>query len=286
MHDLAYYNGTWAPIDEMTIPMNDRASFFGDGVYDALGVMQGVPLDLMEHLNRLYRSADKVRIKVPMGKHKLAELLRTLAARVDSPDQFLYVQVTRGVGPRIHAFRHAGETASLWAFSRPMTFRDLDGEYSVITMEDTRWLHCDIKTVNLLPSVMAAQAAEEAGAVETVFHRGDRVTECAHSNIHIIRDGCLITAPADNLILPGITRAHILSICRRLGIPVQERPFTVEEMLSADEVFFSASDSFTCRVTRIDGSPAGGKDPATFSAIRDAYRAELQQQLASSSDRR
>ena len=101
------------------------------------------------------------------------------------------------------------------------------------------------------------------------------MTECSHSNVHIIKDGTLITAPCDNLILPGITRAHILKICAKLGIPVQERPFTLEEMMAADEVFFSSSSALTCRIREIDGQPVGMKDERTFGAIRDAYQQEL-----------
>lgn len=279
MQDIAYYNGRIAPIDEMTIPMNERSSFLGDGVYDAAGVLEHIPLDLEEHIDRLYRSAEKVRIAIPMTKAEMANLLRELVRQVDSPCQFLYVQVTRGVGPRNHLFRYAGEKASVWAFSRPHTFSDVYSSFQAITVEDTRFYHCDVKTIDLLPSVLAAQQAAEAGCQEAIFHRGDQVTECAHSNVHILKDGCFITAPESNLILSGITRAHLLNICRRQGIPVQERPFTLQEMMDADEIFFSASDSFTCRLDRIDSQSVGGKDPHTFGIIRDTYQQEVREQL-------
>lgn len=275
MKDIAYYNGKISAIDEMMIPMNDRSSFLGDGIYDATGVMNHVPLALDDHIDRFYNSASKVRIEIPMTKEELKALLTDLVARVDDPTQFLYIQATRGVGPRNHLFRYAGEKASLWVFSRPHVFADVFGTYKAITVEDTRFFHCNIKTIDLLPNVLAAQAAEEAGCEVAIFHRGERVTECAHSNVHIIKDGKLITAPLDNLILPGITRKHIIAICAANGIPVEERPFTVEEMMNADEIFSSSASAITCRITEIDGKAVGGKDEKTFGSIRDAYQAEI-----------
>ena len=126
--------------------------------------------------------------------------------------------------------------------------------------------------------MIANQRAEEAGCDETIFHRGDRVTECSHSNVHIIKDGVLHTAPCDNLILPGIVRQHILMLCGELGIPVVEEPFTMEEMMAADEVFFSSSSALTSRVCEIDGKPVGMKDERTFAAIRDAYQALVEKE--------
>ena len=278
MDNIAYYNGKIGPIEEMTVPMNDRACFFGDGVYDATCVVNGVPMALGDHLDRIYRSAKLIDIDIPMPKEEMRAVLLDLVARVDAPVAFLYWQVTRGVGMRGHAYKFAGEKPSIWAFVRGNEMRDPYGEYRCITMEDTRFLHCNIKTINLLPAVIASQRAEEAGCAETILHRGERVTECSHSNVHIIKDGVLRTAPCDNLILPGITRAHILAICKEKGIPVVEEPFTVAEMMDADEVFFSSSSALTCRVREIDGKPVGGKDEKTFGIIRDAYQLEMKKE--------
>ena len=278
MDNVAYYNGKIGPIEEMTVPMNDRACFFGDGVYDATCVVNGVPMALSDHIDRIYRSAKLIDIDIPMPKDEMRAVLLDLVSRVDAPVAFLYWQVTRGVGMRGHAYKFAGAKPSIWAFVRKNEMRDPYGEYRCITMEDTRFLHCNIKTINLLPAVMANQRAEEAGCDETIFHRGDRVTECSHSNVHIIKDGALRTAPCDNLILPGITRAHILAICKEKGIPVVEEPFTVAEMMDADEVFFSSSSALTCRVREIDGKPVGGKDEKTFGIIRDAYQLEMKKE--------
>ena len=275
MKNIAYYNGRTGLIEEMMIPMNDRACYFGDGVYDATCVVNHVPMAFDDHIDRIYRSAKLIDIDIPMTKEDMKAMLMDLVRQVEGDVLFLYWPVTRGVGPRGHAYKNAGPTPSIWAFVRPNAMRDPFGAYRCITMEDTRFFHCNIKTINLLPAVIANQRAEEAGCDETIFHRGERVTECSHSNVHIIKDGTLITAPCDNLILPGITRAHILKICAKLGIPVQERPFTVAEMMAADEVFFSSSSALTCRIREIDCKPVGMKDEKTFGAIRDAYQQEL-----------
>ena len=270
MENIAYYNGVTGPIEQMMVPMNDRACFFGDGVYDAMFTWNHVPMAMDDHLARFYRSAKKVDIDVPMPVDELRALVLSLVKQVDSPTAMVYVQATRGIGPRGHAYRFAGERASLWVFVRPDVLDPMDRDYRCITMEDTRFLHCDIKTINLLPSVIYAQRAEEHGCDETILHRGERVTECAHSNVHILKDGALRTAPCDNLILPGITRAHRIAQCRQMGIPVIEQPFTVEELMAADEVFFTSCSALCCRVREIDGRPVGGRDPELIARIQRA----------------
>ena len=273
MKNIAYYNGKTAPIEEMMVPMNDRACYFGDGVYDATIALCHKPMHFDDHIDRIYRSAKLIDIDIPMPKEEMKALLQSLVDQVEGDSLFVYWQVTRGVGMRNHPYRGVDGAPSIWAWVRPNGMRDPYGAYKCITMEDTRFLHCNIKTINLLPAVIANQRAEEAGCDETIFHRGDRVTECSHSNVHIIKDGVLHTAPCDNLILPGIVRMHILRLCKELGIPVAEEPFTMAELFDADEVFFSSSSALTSRVCEIDGRPVGMKDEKTFAAIRDAYQA-------------
>ena len=275
MKNIAYYNGKTAPIEEMMVPMNERACYFGDGVYEATIALCHKPMHFDDHIDRIYNSARLIEIEIPMEKAEMKAMLQSLVDQVEGDSLFLYWQVTRGVGMRNHPFRGVDGKPSVWAWVRPNGMRDPYGAYKCITMEDTRFLHCNIKTINLLPAVIANQRAEEAGCDETIFHRGDRVTECSHSNVHIIKDGTLITAPCDNLILPGIVRKHIIMLCGELGIPVREEPFTVAEMMDADEVLFSSSSALTSRVCEIDGKPVGMKDEKTFFAIRDAYQALL-----------
>ncbi|MBQ8618065.1 MAG: aminotransferase class IV [Clostridia bacterium] len=280
MENIAYYNGKISSIEEMMIPMNERASYFGDGVYDAMFTIDHVPLQLDDHLRRFYRSAKKIEIEIPMAFDELRAMVLDFCKKVDSPDQMVYVQTTRGVGMRGHAYRFAGGKPSLWVWVKPDVLDPMDREYRCITMEDTRYFHCDIKTINLLPSVIYTQRAEEKGCDETILHRGERVTECAHSNVHILQDGALKTAPCDNLILPGITRAHRIAQCREMGIPVIEEPFTLDEMMNADEIFFTSASALCCRITEIDGRKVGGKDPALLKRIQDAAWAEAMEEVA------
>ena len=279
VENIAYYNGKIASIEEMMIPMNERSSYFGDGVYDAMFTVERVPLQLDDHLRRFYRSAQRIDIQVPMPFEELRAMVLDFCRRVDSPDQMVYVQAPRGVGMRGHAYRFAGGKPSLWVFVKPDMLDPMDRDYACITLEDTRYLYCDIKTINLLPSVLYTQRAEEAGCDEAILHRGERVTECAHSNVHILKGGALQTAPCDNLILPGITRAHRIAQCREMGIEVIEEPFTVAQMMAADEVFFTSASALCCRIATIDGKPVGGKAPELLRRIQDAAWAEAMQEV-------
>ncbi|MDR2435494.1 MAG: aminotransferase class IV [Treponema sp.] len=276
MKTLGYYNGEIGEIDEMHIPMNDRVCWFGDGVYDAAIAANYIVFTLDEHIDRFFNSARLMEMTVPVSKAGLAELLRSLVQKLESPTQFVYWQLTRGTADRAHRFP-VGK-GNLWVMLRPLVLPDLGKKIRLITVEDTRFFHCNIKTLNLLPNVMAAEKAERAGAEEVVFHRGDRVTECAHSNVHILKDGILRTAPTDNLILPGVARAHIIRHCKKLSIGVEERAFTLKEMMTADEVFISACSTFCAFADHIDGIPVGGKAPELEKRLRDSLIGEFREE--------
>jgi D-alanine transaminase len=269
MKNLGYYNGKIDLIENMTIPMLDRVSFFGDGVYDVTYARNHIPYCLNAHLDRFYRSARELRIAIPLPREELGALLCDLVKKVDSPDQMMYWQVTRGTAPREHAFPK-DTPANLWVMLRPKGVMPLDTTLTLHSVEDTRFLHCNVKTLNLIPNVMAEQEAKEAGASSALFHRGERVTECAHANVHILRGGFFITPPTDKLILPGIGRQNLLRICEKLGIPVAIRPFTMTELMEADEVISSSSGEFCIRVTEVDGKSVGGKDEETLRKLQDA----------------
>ena len=274
MKDIAYYNGRISAIGDMMIPMNDRACYFGDAVYDVAYAYNHVPMALDDHIDRIYRSASMIDIRVDMPKEEMKALLLDLVRRVEGDKLVLYWQISRGTGMRQHDYSALTGGANLWAYVKAANPVDPFRSYRGITAEDLRFLYCNIKTVNLLPAVLANHRAAAAGADEAILHRGQRVTEGSHSNIHILKDGVLRTAPCDNLILPGITRAHILRHCASLGIPVKEEPITVNEMMNADEVFFSACGALCCRFYEIDGRGVGGRDEETFGAIRAAYERE------------
>ena len=269
MKELGYYNGTIGELNEMTVPMNDRACWFGDGVYEAAMVRNYHFFALDEHIDRLFRSAGKLEITVPMDKDEMKSLLNDLARKMDTGNLMAYWQVTRGSGPRGHAFPEG--PANLWVTLRPKEINPGAEPVGLITDEDIRFLHCDIKTLNLIPSVMAAEKAKRAGCYECVLYRpGGRVTECSHSNVHIIKDGVFYTAPTDNLILAGIARAHLIAACKRLGIPVSETPFTVDELMAADEIITSSSTAPCIRACRVNGQAAGMKREDLFDAIHKA----------------
>ncbi len=275
MENLGYYNGKIGLIQDMMVPMNDRVSYFGDGVYDATYAVNHVPFALKEHMDRFYNSAAMIEIPLPMSKAEMSELLCGLVKKVDSNETMLYWQVTRGTGIRNHAFSGAATGPNLWGTVRPNPMKNIYQKYKLITVPDTRFFHCNIKTLNLLPNVMASQRAAEAGCDEAVFHRDGMVTECAHSNIHILKDGVFRTAPLTNLILPGITRMHLIQLAKDNNIPVVEEAFTLEQMMGADEVIYTSAGALCCSVGLIDGKPVGGRAPELLKTLQDAYMARF-----------
>lgn len=275
MKNLGYYNGKFGETDEMTIPMNDRVCYFGDGVYDATYSRNYKIFALNEHIDRIYNSAALLRIEIGQTKEEMKAILNDMVSKMDTGSNFVYWQVTRGTGQRNHLFPSDGSKGNLWINIFQKNIVDTYKKIKLITLEDTRFLHCNIKTLNLIPAVMASQKALEAGCDETVLHRGDRVTECAHSNVHIIKDGVFVTAPTDHLILPGIARAHLIKACKKLNIAVDETPFTVEEMMNADEVIVSSSGSLCLAAEEIDGKKVGGKAPELLKKIQDEVLREF-----------
>ncbi|MDK2828493.1 MAG: D-alanine transaminase [Clostridium butyricum] len=275
MKNLGYYNGEYDLIENMKVPMNDRVCYFGDGVYDATYSRNHKIFALDEHIDRFFNSAGLLQMKIPYTKSELKELLCDMVKKVDCGEQFVYWQITRGTEMRNHAFPKGDAKANLWIILKPLNIKDMSHKLKLITLEDTRFLHCNIKTLNLLPSVMAAQKTEEMACDEAVFHRGKRVTECAHSNVSIIKDGILKTAPTDNLILPGIARAHLIKMCKRFNIPVDETPFNLDELMNADEVIVTSSGQFCMATCEIDGKPVGGKSPEIIKKLQDALLEEF-----------
>ena len=278
--NVGYYNGKMGPLEEMEVPMGDRALYFGDGIYEATCVANRVPFALEEHLDRMYNSMRLLEIPFKMEREQVRrELQSVIDAAEDAPIHFLYWQVTRGNGPRNHVFPE-GVEPSLMIFVKPHTMKPMDVPYRLISMEDHRFNLCNIKTLNLIPSVLANQRAAERGCDEAVLHRGSRVTECAHSNISMWKDGVLRTAPPGERILPGITRKHLLALAKEHGIPTLEEPFSMVELMNADEVIVTSSSALCMKVETIDGIPVGGKDPHRLKVLQDAYLEKFQRETA------
>ena len=274
MKTLGYYNGKYGELEEMSIPMNDRVCWFGDGVYDAGPSRNYKIFAIDEHIDRFFNSAGLLDIEMPVTKEELKELLQEMVNKMDTGNLFVYYQVTRGTGVRDHAYTKG--PGNLWIMLKPAEISDGIEPIKLITVEDTRFLHCNIKTLNLIPSCVATEKAKKAGCQEAVFYRaGGRVTECAHSNVHIIKGGKLVTAPTDNLILPGIARTHLIRMCKKLGIPVSETPYTLKELFEAEEVLVTSSSNLCLHACEIDGKPVGGKNPELLEKIRSALLGEF-----------
>ena len=275
MENLGYYNGKYDLLENMTVPMNDRACFFGDGIYEVAYCRNYKIYALDEHMDRLYDSAEILGLNIPHTKEEFSNIIEELVKKLDDHEQLVYWQVSRGTQLRNHA-PSADLVANVWITLRPMKLKDIYTPMKVISLEDTRFLHCNMKTLNLIPTVIASAKAEAAGADEAIFHRNGRVTECAHSNLSIILDdGSVKTAPADNLILAGVARAHFIKMCEHFGMTVREEPYNMDELMSAAEVVVTSSGTLCRPVSHVDGIPVGGRSPQLLKKLQDALMADF-----------
>lgn len=270
----AYFNGEIGNYDEMVIPFSDRSVFYGDAVYDAVLVLNKKPFALGLHLDRLYRSCELTEIDFSMPREKLEEEIEKLLAVSEGDSHMLYLQVTRGAAPRKHEYP-ANATPNLLMYAAPLSLPNKDKKATLFSIDDMRFQYCNIKTTNLLPNVFAAEKATKNGATEALLHRGDRVTEGAHSSILMIKDGVVVMPPLDECILPGITRRIIHDICDRNNIPVSVRVFTVDEIMNADEIILCSTTKNVLYVFGIDGVEVGGKDRALAKKIQDLFLEEV-----------
>lgn len=265
MPRYAYVNGQYLPHGQAAVHIEDRGYQFADGVYEVVPVAGGRAVDEIPHLDRLVRSLAELRIAMPMSRRALELVCRELLRRNGVRNGIIYIQVTRGVAPRNHAFPAHARPALVMTTKR-MVFAGqskFENGVSVITAPDQRWARRDIKTINLLPNCLAKQAATEAGAYEAlqVDNEGN-VTEGTSSNAWIVaRNGSLVTRQLSNDILHGVTRRTILAIATEEGVGFEERPFTVAEALGASEVFVTSATSFVTPVVEVDGKRVGDGKP-------------------------
>jgi D-alanine transaminase len=273
---LVYLNGEMTPLSEAKIPVLDRGFIFGDGVYEVIPLYGRRMFRSEQHMARLFRSLDKIGIPNP---HDLAGWMALIGQVVDaSPDddQMVYLQVTRGVARRAHAFP-AEVTPTVFIMTNPLVLPSAEVRskgVSCVTMDDKRWLHCEIKSVSLLGNVLAAQYAAENQVTEAIQFRDGMLTEGSSSNVWIVRDGVLAGPPKDNLILEGIRYGLIQELCERLGIPMQVRRISREEVFAADEVMISSATKEVLPVTRIDGQAVGNGAPGPiYARLYEAYQA-------------
>ncbi|MCW2243356.1 D-amino-acid transaminase [Azospirillum canadense] len=273
----AYVNGRYLPHAQATVHVEDRGFQFADGVYEVVTILDGHFADLNGHMERLGRSLAELRMDWPAAPRVVERILRELARRNGLVNGSIYLQITRGVAPRDFKFPANTKPTLVMTAKRVAAFakpEQLEQGVAVVTVPDIRWGRRDIKTVGLLAPVLAKQQAAESGAYEAWLVDTDgTVTEGSSSNAWIVtRGGVLVTRPPSHTILNGITRLSLLRLATERGIPVEERPFTVEEALSAGEAFVSSAGTFALPVTRIDGRPVGdGKPGAVTMALRQAY---------------
>lgn len=278
MSRIAYVNGRYVPHREATVPIEDRGYQFADGVYEVCEVRDGRLVDERRHIARLDRSLRELRMVRPMSLAALGVILRETVRRNRVRNGIVYLQVTRGVAPRDFPFPPAGTRPSVVVTSRssdPARLEKLAEEgIAVITVPDIRWGRVDVKSVALLPNVLAKQAARDKGAREAwLVDAQGRVTEGASSNAWIVsRDGVLVTRPLGRDILPGITRSVVLDIVKAHGLKFEERAFTVEEAYAAREAFITSASQLVQPVVRIDGRSVGNGAPGLVaSALRRDY---------------
>lgn len=269
-----YLNGRFIDHSEAAIPVDDRGFLFADGVYEVIRLYGGQPFLAEPHFRRMRAGLAALRIDASIVDDIEAAVPRIIADNDVGGDGTIYVQVTRGVAPRKHAFP-PGIKPTVYMFAKPFPQHPQDwfeNGVGAITVPDTRWSRCDIKSIALLPNVLANQLAHENGAFEALFVRDGVIIEGSHSNMFAVLDDTLITYPASNYILPGITRAFILDLARELGIPAAEAPLYAERLDDVTEMFLSGTTTEIMPIRMLDGRPVGqgGRGPIT-ARLQQAY---------------
>ncbi|MGE5586913.1 MAG: D-amino-acid transaminase [Clostridia bacterium] len=279
MPEIAYVNGEFMALSEARVSVEDRGFQFGDGVYEVVRCYRGKPFALDEHLARLERSAAGIELALPWQPHRLRELAVEALDRSEIAEAVLYMQVTRGWAARNHVFPETVKPTLVITVrpAKPVPPDRVALGVSAITVPDERWLRCDIKSIDLLPNVMAKEKAKRSGALEAVMIRdGAYVTEGASTNVFAVKDGAIHTAPEGPRILSGVTRSIVLRLARERGIPVVEDFFAPKLLADADEVFITSTTLEVMPCVELDGRPvAAGKPGPVARVLAAAYSAEV-----------
>ena len=281
--DYIVYNGELSKRETIAIDIEDRGYQFGDGIYEVIRIYNGKLFAWEGHIERLFASAKKIRLEIPYTWGQLKKILEDLIAKNNLVTGTVYLQFSRGVSPRKHAFPGTEILPTFVAYTRDSERPVKQMETGVETwiVEDKRWLHCDIKSLNLLGNILAYEDAHKEGCYEAILNRGGKITEGSHTNVAIIVDGVLITHPANNLILNGITRQIILKLCEQLSIPVKEREFTPKELIEADEVFLTSTTLEITPVVKVNGQVIGKGPFLITQKLQAAFRAEIENECGS-----
>jgi len=279
MIKIACVNGTFLAEDKASISIFDRGFLFGDGIYEAVSVLDGKLIDVEPHLARMDRSLEAVAMRAPYSHDKIISLLRELVTQNAFTEGLLYFQITRGVAPRAFHFPPESVDSSFVAFTLPMALIDREEVrqgIKLISIEEQRWKRRDIKSIGLLPQCLGKQAAVEQGCYEALMVENGEVTEGTSSSAYIIKDNTLITRPLSHSILPGVTRRAIMALAERDQIKIDERTFSLEEAYGADEACITAASTFIMPVVGIDGHQIGnGKPGPVVKRLRELYIEEM-----------
>lgn len=254
---MVLMNGEFIPREQAKVDIEDRGYQFGDGVYEVIRVYNGKMFMAKEHLERLSASSEKIGIANSYSISELTSLLEELIAKNSLSTGILYMQFTRGVSPRNHSYPTESVTPTFVAYTKTLNrpLDNLENGVSTITVEDIRWSRCDIKSLNLLGNVMAKQKAAEADCYESIQYRELSVTEGSSSNIWIVNGEKIQTHEANQFILNGITRQKIIQLCEKNGIEVEEKAFSIEDLIDADEVFLSSTTSEVTPIVSVNNVP-------------------------------
>ena len=279
MFDTVYFDGAYKSKSEVNISPDDRGFLFGDGAYEVVVAYKGRYFRKREHLERLNHSLRGLRI-TGIDAFSLEPILDDLMVKnaVGSADVTAYIQVTRGVAARKHAFPSNDVAPTVFVQLMPVV-RDPSFKtgVSVITVPDTRWSRCDIKSINLLPNCLANQLAREAGCIEAIFVRDGVVLEGTLSSFFAVFNGVAHTAPKSNYILAGVTRQAALDICKREGIPCSEEPIYITDLANAEEMFITGTTREIAPIIQIDGEPVGSGQPGPFvRRLAELYRMQAE----------
>lgn len=279
--NTVYLNGEFMPVEQARVPVMDRGFLFGDGVYEVIPVYGGRLFRFQHHIQRLQNSLDGIRLANPLQDSEWEQLLTRLlennaVKKGSQQDYSVYLQVTRGVAEkRDHLFPDK-VIPTVYASCQPIAAVDpaiLEQGISAITLEDNRWLRCNIKAITLLPNVLLRQQAANAGASEAILVRDGQAIEGTASNLFVIQNGTLLTPPKGPQLLPGITRDLVLELAQQQGIPFQETQINTQKLNSADEIWITSSTREIVAVTRLDGQTIGdGKPGPAWHQIMEYYR--------------
>ena len=263
MTQKVYLNGKFLPIDQACVPVLDRGFIFGDGVYEVIPVYSRHPFRLEEHLLRLQYSLDGIRLANPYSGKEWADLIGELVAQNEGDDQYVYLQITRGVARRDHAFPK-GVPATVFMMSNPLITSPpelCESGVAAVSAVDNRWDRCDIKAISLLPNVLLRQAAVDAGATETVLFRNGVLTEGSASNIFVVEQGVILAPPKDRHMLAGITYDLVLELAETHGMPYAVCQIGEARVRNADELWLTSSTKEVIAITTLDGNPVGSGQP-------------------------